>query len=390
MRLTERRSRLLNLPGTCSHDEDTRLPCHRAIYNQAVTRSRASLVLAAVVLLGAFLGLRAVLRHPPQSTVPPAAVSPALTIPSARGDHPETPTTLWAHNIRLRKGPIFRIYINWMRGQMLPANPALIPSLDEPNSFQFRIEKGVIHANLADFGNYLNSAAPATFPLKNIRVGAAGSQIRLTGTLHKLLLPLPIELLCDVAPASRGRTVLHVTRINVLKLPMKFMLGGMHVTIDDIIGKDPIRGIEVTGNDLFFDTTTLLPPPHISGQLTSTTVAGPDLVLIFGNAKDDEAYLNQWHNFLRLTGGTINFGNLTMHPADLTLVDASKDVWFDLDLVHYQAQLLQGFSRITAQAGLEMFMPSLDEQHHTKPSPSLDVEWLRNRNERLPADVPVH
>ena len=91
-----------------------------------------------------------------------------------------------------------------------------------------------------------------------------------------------------------------------------------------------------------------------------------------------------------LTGGTISFGSLTMHPANLTLVDASKDVWFDLDLVHYQAQLLKGFSRITTQAGLEMFMPSLTERNLGKPSPGLDVDWLRNRNQSLPSDVPVH
>ena len=359
-----------------------------------MTRTRTSILLSAAVLLGAILCWRLLAPHShparsPVSPATPAGTGIAVTPSGTTSDHAST-TTLWAHNIRLRKGPAFRIYVNWMRGQMLPTHSATIPSLDDADSFQFFIEKGVIHANLGDFGNYLNAAAPSTLPLKNIKVSAAGSQVRLSGTLHKLILALPVELLCDVAPASRGRTVLHVTRINVLKLPMKSLLGGLHVTVDDVIGKDPIRGIEVAGNDLFFDTTTLLPPPHISGQLTSTTVAGPDLVLIFGNSRDDEAHLEQWHNFLRLTGGAINFGSLTMRPADLTLVDASKDVWFDLDLVHYQAQLLKGFSRITAQAGLEMFMPSLDEQHLRKPSPGLDVDWLRNRNESLPSDVPVH
>ena len=353
-----------------------------------MTRPRSVLLICIAAILLLSLGWRlrpsAKTRATPsqnQTAAPPLPIDPAVNVPT---------TILWAHNIRLRKGPDFRIYINWMRGKMLPTKPSVTPSLDDANSFQFFIEKGIIHANLADFGHYLNATAPSTLPLKNIKVSAAGSQVRLSGTLHKLILSLPVELLCDVAPASHGRTVLHVTRINVLKLPVKAMLGGMHVTIDDVIGKDPIRGIEVAGNDLFFDTTTLLPPPHISGELTSTTVVGPDLVLIFGNSADDQAQLEQWHNFLRLTGGTVNFGSLTMRPADLTLVDASKDVWFDLDLVHYQAQLLKGFSRITAQAGLEMFMPSLNEQNLRKPSHGLDVDWLRHRNKSLPADVPVH
>lgn len=354
-----------------------------------MTRKRSTLLLSIGAILLVTLCWRLwPARRPPVSSSPDQTAAPSPLVKPAAANSPVT--TFWAHNIRLHKGPDFRIYITWMRGQMLPTSTSSVPSLDEANSFQFFIEKGVIHANLGDFGNYLNSAAPASLPLKNIKVSAAGSQVRLSGTLHKLFFSLPVELLCNVAPASRGRTVLHVTKINVLKLPMKALLGDVHITVDDIIGKDPMGGIEVAGNDLFFDTTTLLPPPHISGQLTSTLVQSPDIVLIYGNSNDDEAHLEQWHNFLRLTGGTVNFGNLTMHPADLTLVDASKDVWFDLDLVHYQAQLLKGFSRITAQAGLEMFMPSLDEQHRTKPSPGLDVDWLRNRNESLPSDVPVH
>ncbi len=354
------------------------------------TRPILALCLAAIFLV-AFCGwLWQVHRSRPDTTSAVGDQAPEKPLPVNPAAANSPVTTLWAHNIRLRKGPAFRIYINWIRGEMRATNSSIVPSLNDANSFELFIQKGVVHANLGDFGNYLNTAVPSSFPLKKIKVSAAGSQIRLAGTLHKLLVPIPVELLCNVAPASRGRTVLHVTRINVLKLPMKGLLGGFHIEVDDVLGKDPVPGIEVSGNDIFFDTAVLLPPPHISGQLTSTIVESPDIVLIYGNSKDDQTSLEQWHNFLRLSGGTLGFGSLVMHPADLTLIDASKDVWFDLDLIHYQAQLLKGFSRITAESGLEMFMPSLDEQRHTKPSPSLDVDWLRNRNQSLPSDVPVH
>ena len=39
------------------------------------------------------------------------------------------------------------------------------------------------------------------------------------------------------------------------------------------------------------------------------------------------------------------------------MIDASKDAWFDLDLVNYQAQVVNGYTRMTPQAGLEIFMP---------------------------------
>jgi hypothetical protein len=149
-----------------------------------------------------------------------------------------------------------------------------------------------------------------------------------------------------------------------------------------------VTGVQVSGNDLFLNTTQLLPPPHIRGLLTGVTVAQPDLVLVYGNANDNEAALAQWHNFLRFQGGTLDFGKLSMHPVDLTLIDASNDPWFDLDLVNYQAQLVNGYSRMTANQGLEIFMPDVDELTSKKAGQkSVTLEWLQNRSKDLPPDV---
>jgi hypothetical protein len=80
---------------------------------------------------------------------------------------------------------------------------------------------------------------------------------------------------------------------------------------------------------------------------------------------------------------------LTMRHVDLTLIDASNDFWFDLDLVNYQAQLVNGYTRMTAQAGLEIFMPDLDGKVPKTAAKSISMEWLKNRNSSLPPDVPV-
>jgi len=49
-----------------------------------------------------------------------------------------------------------------------------------------------------------------------------------------------------------------------------------------------------------------------------------------------------------------------MHQVDLTMVDISKDAWFDLDLNNYQNQMVDGYTHITPEAGLLIFMPDLD------------------------------
>jgi hypothetical protein len=169
---------------------------------------------------------------------------------------------------------------------------------------------------------------------------------------------------------------------------MKGVLGSFHLTLADLVHTAGVPGVEITGNDIIFDTQTLLPPPHIRGMLTAVQVKVPDIEVIYGNAPNDLNQLAQWHNFLRFRNGAINFGKLTMHHVDLTMIDASHDPWFDLDLVNYQAQLVNGYTRMTAQAGLEIFMPDLDEQTtKAKANNAITLEWLKNRNTSLPADV---
>ena len=349
---------------------------------QLASVTRKSWTIAAIVAALLFI---AILIHVTRSKTPQPTITTAPTATPAAKDDP-TPTTVYAHNVILRKGPVFRIYIRWIRGQMLRTHPNVNPSLDDPESFVFLIQKGVVHANVGDIANYFNTAAPANFPLKNITITGEGDQLKISGTLHKVI-PFPVEILNTVSSTPDGRIHLHVTKINALKIPVKAIMAGLHIDIKDIMGTSPMAGVELSGNDIFLDTTKLTPPPHIRGQPTRVTLVKPDLILVYGNSDTDESKLAQWHNFLRLNGGTVSFGKLTMHNADLTLVDASDDAWFDLDLVNYQAQLTNGFSRITPQQGLEMFMPDLDG--HQKPSPSVTLDWLRNRNRSLPPDIPV-
>ncbi len=317
-----------------------------------------------------------------------AAASTPLSADGASSAEDRAPTQVYAHNLLLRKGPDFRIYVRWIRGQMLRTNPRINPSLDDSGSFILEIQKGVINANIGDVSNYLNSSSPPNAPLKHISIQPDGNQLKLHGTVHKII-PLPVELVGTLSATPDGRVRFHVTKLDVLKIPVKGLLGGFHIRLSDLVHASNVPGIEIAGNDIIFDTQILLPPPHIHGQLTTVRVRPPDIEVIYGNAPNDQGSLAQWHNFLRLRGGTLDFGNLTMHPVDLTMIDASKDAWFDLDLVNYQAQVVNGYTRMTAQDGMEIFMPDLDEMTPKKASHGITLEWLKNRNRSLPPDIPV-
>lgn len=308
---------------------------------------------------------------------------PATAVPTeAKAGSGRELTTVYAHNLELRKGPEFRIYVRWIRGEMEPVKIARDPSLDDVDSFVFHIDRGLIHANVGDIQTFLNSAMAPQSPLKNIKLSGEGEQVKLAGTLRKLMMPLPVEIVGTLSPAPNGRIHFAVSKINVLKIPVKALLGGMKIEVKDIVGSEPVKGIEVAQNDIYLDTTNLLPPPHIRGQITHIAVKAPDVVVTYGDTTpEDEAELAKWHNFLRLRGGSVAFGKLTMQQADLTLIDASDDTWFDLDLAKYQDQVVKGYSRMTPEKGLEIFMPDVGKE---MPAGSVSLDTLRNRNRPLP------
>ncbi len=287
----------------------------------------------------------------------------------------------------LRKGPDFRIYVRWLRGEMVRTRKEVNPSFDDPESFALDVKTGVIRANIGDISNFLNANAIGDTPLKNISLSGDANQIKLRGTVHKVI-PIPIELTGTLAVVPENKIQLHVTKLSALKIPLKGLLGGFHVDVSDLFHPQTDSGIQVSGNDIFFDTQKLLPPPHIRGQLTKVRVDNPDLEEVYGDAHDAVTKVEQWRNFLRLSDGTIDFGKLTMRHVDLIMIDLSNDAWFDLDLTHYQDQLVNGYTRMTPQAGLQIFMPDLDElRKNQKLNQNVSLEWLKNRNIPPPSDV---
>ena len=356
-------------------------PSQLGVKRSHLLAGSAIVVLILVACLAWYAGVRHS-RPAPQA----AAADPSQTVP-ASGE--VDPTRIYAHNLMLRKGPDFRVYIRWLNGELVPTKKSVAPSFDDSESFVLEVQKGIIHANIGDISHYLNAGNVSGSPLQNISLTGNGNQISVHGTIHKLHIPLPIGLDGTISSTPDGRIHLHVDRLSVLKLPVKGLLGDFHVSIADLMGKTSVAGVEASQNDIYFDTQKLLPAPHIQGKLSSVRVVNPDIEVMYGDAQNDATRTEEWHNFLALKGGTLDFGNLTMHPVDLIMIDASKDAWFDLDLVNYQAQLVNGYTRMTPQAGLQIFMPDLAQLPPQSATQSVNVQWIKNRNLPPPPDIPA-
>ena len=188
-----------------------------------MTRPRPALVAtAATIAIICLCWLFWHLRSKAPAPAPSSSAADLGSVSSAATPVAEdlSPTLVYAHNLLLRKGPNFRIYIRWIRGQMVRTRRQVNPSFDDPESFVLQIQKGVIHANIGDISNYLNASSPPNAPLKNISIQPEGDQLKLHGTVHKIV-PLPIELVGTLSPTPDGRVQFHVTKLNVLKVPLK-------------------------------------------------------------------------------------------------------------------------------------------------------------------------
>jgi hypothetical protein len=316
-------------------------------------------------------------RKAPSAAVSPHAVAAA-----------DSATKVLMHNVVLSEPPGLNLRVRWLRGQMLPTRLGTVPSFDEPNSFVLVVQDGIVALNLSDVATVLNAGALKDSSLEHVSLGAQGKQLKLNGTLHKGV-PLPVEMISDLSTTPTGQIHLHVAKLRLLKLPVTGLLKSFHLRAADLFHPTASSGIQVAGDDIYFTPEQILPAPHIRGRLTDVHIddKGVNLVSVFGIAQADVSKVKEWRNFIRLLGGTLNFGKLTMTDVDLVLIDDSQDEWFYFDLSHYQEQLVNGRIRMTPQAGVRIFMPDIEKIPPNAANRAISLQWMKNRNVPPPADL---
>jgi len=326
---------------------------------------------------------------PPSTSSPGSSVQSAKAPPSPAPVHAissnanpvQSETAVVMHNVILNERPGLQLRVRWLRGQMHPTRTGVIPSFDEPSSFILNIQAGIIATSLSDISGILNQGLLKGSPLGNVSLAAEGQQLKLKGTLHKGV-PLPIEMVSDVSAAPDGRIHLHMVKLRVLKLPVKGLVQSLHINVADLIGAQSADTVQVSGDEIYIEAEHILPAPAIRGTLTDVHIAAKtgDLVSVFGNGRPEAHQVKQWRNFIRLEGGTVNLGKLTMSQADIFLIDASNDDWFSFDLTRYQEQLVNGRIQMTPQAGLRIFMPDIEKVPRTEANRRIMEEWMKDRN----------
>jgi hypothetical protein len=104
--------------------------------------------------------------------------------------------------------------------------------------------------------------------------------------------------------------------------------------------------------------------------VTSVRLRGNDIVQVFGKPQPSNFAVQQSGNYMAFGRGELRFGKLTMHDADLIMIDMDPRDPFDFYLDHYQEQLVAGYTKSTREYGLRV---------HTR-----DYDKLKNHPESQP------
>jgi hypothetical protein len=242
-----------------------------------------------------------------------------------------------------------------LRGTLEPTSPGHWPIFDRPSSFDIQVESArilVLPSDLAGvLNNYVFSAKDA--PLRDISLAVEKDRLRLKGKLHSKG-DIPFETLASLSPNGDGRVRLHTEKVKALHLPVKGLMDLFGIEVDDLIKTGKVPGLEAEKDDLLLKLEAVLPAPRIRGPVSDIHIEGGYIVTVIG--KDGKAASPATGNFMSFKGNQLQFGKLLMSDTDLTITDLDPSDPLDFFLERYKDQLVPGYSKITPNFGLRVFM----------------------------------
>jgi hypothetical protein len=276
---------------------------------------------------------------------------------------PEVRCGVEMRNVALHVADGVVLHVRSLDGEFISQRRGVPPVFDDPRSYTLRLRTADLAMDAVSLTNLLNQRAfadPAS-PLRNVRVTIERGALQVRGTLKKGV-SVPFSMIADVSAAEDGSMRLHAAKLKAVGVPVKGLLDLLGIDVAALVKMPQSSGIRADGDDLLVDTAAILPPPRTEGRLQQVAIVGQRLTMRLSGAASPPRRpatlpLPRARNYLYFFGGSIRFGKLTMHDADMQLIDAFPQDPFDFFPTRYEAQLLAGYSRNTRRQGLQVFMP---------------------------------
>ena len=310
--------------------------------------SRISIFL--VLLTAAFSGCKS---SKPQTAAPEQQASrPSSGTPD---DSSTAETHVEMRNVNFHLYPDSVLRIRRLTGKLVPREKGKPSSFDDKRSFTLAIDSAETAMDAASLTVLMNNYvfAGEDSPLSDLKIALEKGRIKQTGKMKKGV-PIPFEMEGTLDSTPDGRIRIHAEKMKTVKIPVKGLLNLFGADLADVVKAKGSRGVEIVDDDIFLDPEKIIPPPQIRGRLTSAKIEGNTIVQVFGKPAPAP---KEGRNYMTYRGGTLQFGNLTMHDADLELIDTEMKDPFDYFLDRYQEQLVAGYTKTMPDKGLRVFMP---------------------------------
>lgn len=249
--------------------------------------------------------------------------------------------------------------IEYLRGELQPTSPDEAPYFDDKHSFTLAIDSariGITPASLSRLLNRYTFSYPGS-PLRRLTVTIEKGQLKQQGTLRGI----SFTMLGDLTLTPEGELRIHPSSVKAVGIKVGGLMKFLGLHLDKLVKLKGGRGVRISKDDFFLSPTGLLPPPSIKGKVGRVEVTDSEIVQVFQPPAGREIRPlvppnSKAENYMFYRGGVLRFGKLTMHDADLMIVDAEPEDPFDFFLDQYNAQLVAGYSKNTPDHGLIVVM----------------------------------
>ncbi|HVI07184.1 MAG TPA: hypothetical protein VND65_02705, partial [Candidatus Binatia bacterium] len=247
-------------------------------------------------------------------------------------------------------------HIIHLEGELLSTKPGSIVVFDDKNSFELSVASAEISISCASLAKLLNENVLAVrdAPVKNLSITATNGHLLVKGKFRRGA-DLPFEASGTLSADSSGKIRLHTEHVKALHLPVKGLMDLLGVDLAEMINSNKVHGLSAEKDDLLIDPGQILPPPRLRGKVSSVRIEGNNIVQEFGSPAKSFAAAERG-NYMAFRHGDIRFGKLTMHDADLIMIDLDTIDPFDFFLDHYQDQLVAGYTKSTPEFGLRTYV----------------------------------
>jgi len=288
-------------------------------------------------------------------------------------DNQEGTVETQMRNVTFRFSDSVAVEIKSLNGVLAPFGKNEFPNFDDKDSFKLRISTAEIAMDSRDLANVLNSYVfqrPHS-PLSQLSINVEKGHLKVKGKLHDKG-DIPFETEGILIPTADGKIRLHSEKIKAMHLPVKGLMDLFGIDLSTLIQEGKVPGVGAQEDDLILDLEQILPPPHMEGKVVSVRIEGEKIIQIFRGSGAKPVKTIRAGNYMAFKNNRIRLGKLVMNDTDLILIDMDPNDPLDFFLDHYKEQLSAGYSKLTPDSGLRVYIKDYNKLHPAKASPGND------------------